>query len=136
MDGFSSTPFSALLPKDESNSSDSKENETVQRKDGKSTPIPISIPSSKSISKSPQIYSTSNDSFVFVELNAPFASDDREFGSFFHGPSPTFINNNDDSSDINELSVQLAELESNAPQFDSFVESICITESQELKFEA
>src|SRR5699024_11170212 len=105
---------------------DSKENE-IRASGVKSTPISIPTQlSPKSASKSPQIYSTSNDSFVFVELNAPFASDDREFSSFFHGPSPTFLNNNDDSSDINELSLQLAELESNAPQFDSFVESICI----------
>lgn len=161
--------------------SDSKENEQPRRANGggsnnSRTSAPISIPPSNGrglfssppkssaaagatlFSKSPQtqgVYSTSNDSFVFVELNAPFASDDREFGSFFHGPSPTFVSNpslNEESVHsgggvsggaddggssemINELSQQLAELESNAPQFDSFVESICITESQELKFE-
>lgn len=98
--------------------------------------IPVNI-TPKATSKSPQIYSTSNESFVFVELNAPFASDDREISSFFNGPSPTFNNSYDEtSSDINELTEQLAELESNAPQIDSFVESICITENDEYKLEA
>lgn len=137
MAALSNTPFSALLLQKE-NSPDFLKEKTLPPKNTKSTPITIPIKASpKSKSKSPQIYSTSNESFVFVELNAPFASDDREFDSFFHGPCPTFITNNDDdvSNDIDELSLQLAELESNASQFDSFVESIITEDKEETTFE-
>ncbi|XP_075590252.1 autophagy-related 13 [Dermatophagoides farinae] len=119
---------------------------------------PIKIPSTKMMKsqsqsiKSPtsqQIYSTSNDSFVFVELNAPFASEESLLHSFFHGPSPTFLHRSNDCDSINdmdedcdsindmdELSMQLAELESAATQIDSFVESICVSnENEDLKFE-
>ena len=115
--------------------------------ESKSSPSsnPIKIPSSKIKSqsiKSPtsqQIYSTSNESFVFVELNAPFASEESLLQSFFNGPSPTFIqqsNDSDSMNDMDELSIQLAELESAATQIDSFVESICVTnENEDLKLE-
>lgn len=106
------------------------------------TPVrskPIAIPQlaatktpDNSLRSSPQVYSTSSDSYVFVELNAPFATDERELNSFFHGPSPTFMNNSSESGqDLNDVSQQLAELELSVPQIDSFVESVCLTKSQE-----
>lgn len=101
--------------------------------DNKIKTEPITIPENKSNS-SPQVYSTSNESFVFVELNTPFASDENPLNSFFCGPAPTFLNNQESSTDdIFELSQQLAELEYHASQIDSFVESVCIEESEELK---
>ena len=94
--------------------------------------IPTRSPLHESIASSP-IYSSSGDSFVFVELKAPFASEEsHELGSFFNGPSPTFTGSGGDStSDLSDLTVTLAELESNAQQWDSFVESICLTQNEE-----
>ena len=94
--------------------------------------IPTQSPLEQSITSSP-IYSSSGDSFVFVELKAPFASEESsELGSFFNGPSPTFTGSGADStSDLSDLTVTLAEMESNAQQWDSFVESICLTQNEE-----
>uniref|UniRef100_A0A6P6XTI3 Autophagy-related protein 13-like n=2 Tax=Dermatophagoides pteronyssinus TaxID=6956 RepID=A0A6P6XTI3_DERPT len=145
-------PFSSLLSMSKEiepmkNIDEPQTTTTTTTTTPKSSPSsnPIKIPSSKIKSqsiKSPtsqQIYSTSNESFVFVELNAPFASEESLLQSFFNGPSPTFIqqsNDSDSMNDMDELSIQLAELESAATQIDSFVESICVTnENEDLKLE-
>ena len=74
---------------------------------------------------------SSEESFVFVE--APFASDESKvLGSFFNGPTPSF---NEDSQDkilshLSDLSAEIEALESAVPQWDSFVESICLDQSE------
>lgn len=103
---------------------------------------PIAIPANVSNSKAPiakspqqQIYSTSNESFVFVDLNCPFVCEDKV--DFFNAPSPTFImNNSDETGSVSgvaidrseELNQVMAELVSQVPEVDSFVGSICIEE--------
>ncbi|KAI7697478.1 hypothetical protein SSS_09981, partial [Sarcoptes scabiei] len=140
-----SIPFNALLTSNEQKSS--IETESSEENHTSSSPInngsktnPISIPKSISAqaNKSHQIYSTSNESFIFVELNAPFASEDSGLSSFFNGPSPTFAKNSTEIGYDGEidLGTQLAELESDVPQIDSFVESICISENEDFKYEA
>lgn len=95
---------------------------------------PISIPETliKTGLKFPPstLFSSSADSFVFVELNPPFASDQQqELGSFFNGPSPNF--KADLPENISEISNQLALLESNFNQWDDFVESVCSLKNEE-----
>ena len=136
------TPFSLLLaPKEDTNdlfsaaskNSLNKHENILKAKTPASKPITIPTKcDSPKTGKSPQIYSTSNDSFVFVEINTPFANEEHEIGSFFNGPSPTFVNSEEDINDIQELANQLAEFDSNISQIDSFVESICLNETDEL----
>lgn len=72
------------------------------------------------------------DSFVFVDLNPPFASDEQnDINSFFHGPSPAFSNGFDCLKDVDELTSQLADIEANASQLDEFVDNICVSEDEE-----
>ncbi len=131
-------PFSKLLISEDTTDS-SKKKIIVEEVLSPKSPLksdPIFIPTKNleksSIASSP-VYSSSGDSFVFVELKAPFAPEEQhELGSFFNGPSPTFTCSGGDSTgDLSELTVKLAELESNAQQWDSFVESICLTENEE-----
>lgn len=92
----------------------------------KSEPISIPEKEKKEIIGTSSVYSSSGDSFVFVELKAPFAPDEQhELGSFFNGPSPTFTNSGDNVNELFELSSQIAAIELNAEQFDSFVDSVC-----------
>ena len=119
-------PFSNLLHNESDDLSKNGKDEPSDSSTQKSNPIIIPSKNNKESPSSPQ-YSSSGDSFVFVELKAPFASDEQhELGSFFNGPSPTFTGSCTDSNcDISDITVQLAEMESNAQQWDSFVESIC-----------
>lgn len=72
------------------------------------------------------------DSFVFVDLNPPFASEEQnDINSFFHGPSPAFSNGFDSLKDVDELTNQLADIEANASQLDEFVDNICVSEDEE-----
>jgi len=72
------------------------------------------------------------DSFVFVDLNPPFASEEQnDLNSFFHGPSPVFGNGFDNLKDVDEVTNQLAVIEANAHQLDEFVDNICISEDEE-----
>lgn len=100
---------------------------------------PISIPEKDSNGKnarvahlaSSPVYSSSGDSFVFVEMKAPFApTGQHELGSFFNGPSPTFSASGDFSEQLSDISVQLAVVESSIQQWDSFVDSVCCPETE------
>lgn len=72
------------------------------------------------------------DSFVFIDLNPPFASEEQnDLNSFFHGPSPTFCNGFDSLKDVDDLTNQLAVIEANAEQIDDFVDNICASEDEE-----
>lgn len=72
------------------------------------------------------------DSYVFVDLNPPFASDEQnDINSFFHGPSPSFTNGLSSLKDVEELTSQLATIEANASQIDDFVDNICASEDEE-----
>ena len=127
-------PFSNLFQSEDTKKTETDVAYNYPKTSEKSEPIiiPKKDPKEQSITSSP-IYSSSGDSFVFVELKAPFASEDsHELGSFFNGPSPTFTNSGGDSTgSLSDLTITLAELESNAQQFDSFVESICLTQNEE-----
>lgn len=71
-----------------------------------------------------------SDSYVFVDLNPPFASDEQnDLNSFFHGPTPTFANGS--LKDFEDLTCQLATIEANASQIDEFVDNICVSEDDE-----
>lgn len=71
--------------------------------------------------------SSTSDSFVFVET--PFAPhEQRVFGSFFNGPTPSFRNCQESPSKLGE---QLASLESSVHQWDSFVDSVCAPSNEE-----
>ncbi|CAG2159782.1 unnamed protein product [Oppiella nova] len=125
-------PFSNLLPNEDT--IDSSKRISLLKVPQKSDPIVIPTKSviENSMTSSP-IYSSSGDSFVFVELKAPFAcEEDHELGSFFNGPTPAFTGSGADSmGDLSELTTTLAELESNAQQWDSFVESICLSDNED-----
>lgn len=72
------------------------------------------------------------DSYVFVDLNPPFASDEQnDINSFFHGPSPSFTNTSSSLRDVDELTNQLATFEANASQIDDFVDNMCASEDDE-----
>jgi hypothetical protein len=78
---------------------------------------------------------SSLDSFVFVDLKPPFAPDDQsELGSFFNGPSPSF-GECSLAEEMEDLTAQLALMESNAQQWDQFVDSINL-KSEEDEFES
>lgn len=73
-----------------------------------------------------------SDSYVFVDLNPPFASDEQnDLNSFFHGPTPTFTSSLGSSKDVEDLTCQLATIEANASQIDEFVDNICVSEDDE-----
>lgn len=80
----------------------------------------------KAASGSPA-YGSSAESFVFVDLKAPFVQVDEQeqLNSFFVGPSPTFSGHQLSPADLVNLTSQYAAIESNIEQWDSFVESIC-----------
>lgn len=100
---------------------------------------PIQVPLNSHKSKYPDLYPSSGstpksltDSFVFVDLNPPFASEEQnEINSFFHGPKPTFNQGFDSLKDVDELTNQLAVIEANASQLDDFVDNICASEDEE-----
>lgn len=102
---------------------------------------PIQVPTgsrrSKHVEIGPNLSSGSTpksliDSFVFVDLNPPFASEEQnDLNSFFHGPSPAFSNGFDSLKDVEELTSQLADIEANASQLDEFVDNICVSEDEE-----
>lgn len=74
---------------------------------------------------------SSLDSFVFVDLKPPFAPDDQnELGSFFNGPSPSF-GECSLAEEMEDLTDQLALMESNAQQWDQFVDSINLKSDDE-----
>lgn len=136
-------PFSNLLSQRETEQSQ-KSKELLDSKQ-KCISKPIAIPANGTspklpMAKSPQqqIYSTSNESFVFVDLNCPFVCEDKI--DFFNAPSPTFImNNSDENGSVSgvaidrseELNQVMAELVSQVPEVDSFVGSICIEEEED-----
>ena len=63
-------------------------------------------------------------SFVIVDMKTPFAPNDQnDLGSFFNGPSPTFKENNL-ADELEDITTQLAQMESNCQEWNSFVESI------------
>lgn len=71
--------------------------------------------------------SSTSDSFVFVET--PFAPhEQRVFGSFFNGPTPSFLDSQESPSKLGET---LASLESSIHQWDSFVDSVCTPSNEE-----
>lgn len=75
---------------------------------------------------------SSGDSFVFIEMRAPFASrDQNELGSFFNGPSPAFTNSLPEAMD--DIATQLAAIESNVDHWDSFIDSVCCHQDEETK---
>jgi hypothetical protein len=94
---------------------------------------PISIPDLRK--KANEIVSStcsSADSFVFVEMKAPFASHDQhELGSFFNGPCPAFSGSGDMTEELENVTSQLADIESNLDQWDSFVDSVCSAQGDE-----
>ncbi|KAI1301531.1 hypothetical protein HDE_03007 [Halotydeus destructor] len=97
---------------------------------------PVTIPEKngkqKELTTSPA--GSSGDSFVFVDLKAPFASHDQhELGSFFNGPSPAFTSSAECSEDFGDISSHLADIESNVEQWDSFVDSVCCPLDEESK---
>ena len=74
---------------------------------------------------------SSLDSFVFVDLKPPFAPDDQsELGSFFNGPSPSF-GENSLAEELEDLTSQLDLMESNAQQWDQFVNSINLKDAED-----
>lgn len=78
---------------------------------------------------------SSLDSFVFVDLKPPFAPDDQsELGSFFNGPSPSF-GDCSLAEEMEDLAGQLALMESNAQQWDQFVDSINLKSEDEFESE-
>lgn len=102
---------------------------------------PIQVPCSSHRSKHQELYpnlssgstpKSLTDSYVFVDLNPPFASEEQnDINSFFHGPSPAFNNGFDSLKDVDELTNQLAVIEANASQIDDFVDNICVSEDEE-----
>lgn len=102
---------------------------------------PIQVPNMVTISnKKRELYPNlscnstpkSTDSFVFVDINPPFASEEQNgINSFFNGPSPTFSQGLDSLKDVDELTSQFADIEANASQLDEFVDNICISEDEE-----
>ena len=70
-------------------------------------------------------------SFVIVDMKTPFANDQNDLGSFFNGPSPTFRENNL-ADELEDITTQLAQLESNCNEWSSFVESITSKEDEEI----
>lgn len=75
------------------------------------------------------------DSFVFVDLNVPFASEDKgHLSSFFHGPSPVFNNNSCDMlKSVDQLTNHLADIESDASQLDEFVDNVCAEKEEDIE---
>lgn len=114
-------------------------NGSNRSKDGQSDPI--QVPSSPYKSKNVDLHQNLScgstpksltDSFVFVDLNPPFASEEQnDINSFFHGPSPAFTNGFDNLKDVDELTNHLAVIEASASQFDEFVDNICVSEDDE-----
>lgn len=112
-----------------------------ESKSANSPSKPIQVPSRPRNSTHAELYQNLSpsstpksltDSFVFVDLNPPFASEEQnDINSFFHGPSPAFINGFDHLKDVDELTHQLAVIEANASQLDEFVDNICVSEDEE-----
>lgn len=70
-------------------------------------------------------------SFVIVDMKTPFAPNDQnDLGSFFNGPSPTFRENNL-ADELEDITTQLAQMESNCQEWSSFVESITSKEDED-----
>lgn len=125
---------------------DPKQNgETCPAKPSNGSPIaqsePIQVPKRINKPKNLDLYQNLSagstpksltDSFVFVDLNPPFASEEQnDINSFFHGPAPAFTNGFDALKDVDELTSQLAVIEANASQLDEFVDNICLSEDDE-----
>lgn len=71
-------------------------------------------------------------SFVIVDMKTPFAPNDQnDLGSFFNGPSPTFRENNL-ADELEDITTQLAQMETNCQEWNSFVESITSKEEEEV----
>lgn len=107
---------------------------------GQSEPIQVPTAQVRSRQKEQVIHNVSSestpksltDSFVFVELNPPFASDEQnDINSFFNGPSPVFSHGFDCLKDVDEITNQLAVIEADASQIDEFVDNICVSEDEE-----
>lgn len=105
----------------------------VRNSSEKTVSKPISIPNDKKSARIPSPSDSSSlDSFVFVENRPLFTSEnDTDVGSFFNGPTPSFNYSTDVFDELNEISDQLAAIESNAQQWDSFVDSVCSPDSEE-----
>lgn len=70
-------------------------------------------------------------SFVIVDMKTPFAPNDQnDLGSFFNGPSPTFAENNL-ADELEDITTQLAQMETNCQEWNSFVESLTSKEEDE-----
>lgn len=99
---------------------------------------PISIPDIRKKANELAVSPCSSESsFVFVEMKAPFASQDQhELGSFFNGPCPAFSGSGDMTEELDDVTSQLAALESNVDQWDSFVDSVCFPKEDEYAVKA
>ncbi|XP_054159265.1 autophagy-related protein 13 homolog [Oppia nitens] len=75
-------------------------------------------------------YCSSGDSFVFVDFKPPFAPKDDETlpPSILLEPPPQITTSIDSLAD---LSLQLAEIESNVQDFDNFIQSVCSTDNDD-----
>lgn len=122
-------------------SEDDRSNGKNHRASNANQSEPIQVPSTtKMTNKKRELYPNlscnstpkSIDSFVLIEINPPFASEEQNgINSFFNGPSPTFNHGFDSLKDIDELTNQFADIEANASQLDEFVDNICISEEEE-----
>lgn len=123
----------------------SEESRPALMTNGNGSPIvqsePIQVPKRMNKPRSIDLYQNLSagstpksltDSFVFVDLNPPFASEEQnDINSFFHGPAPAFTNGFDALKDVDELTSQLAVIEANASQLDEFVDNICLSDDDE-----
>lgn len=115
-----------------------------QQSDAKSSE-PIRIPSSRKAPADPGEQEPANfknnassspgcsslGSFVIVDMKTPFAPNDQnDLGSFFNGPSPTFRENNL-ADELEDITTQLAQMETNCQEWNSFVESITSKEDED-----
>ena len=142
--------FKHLLPanyEDDSlliQSTNGKREKLKREADSKSSE-PIRIPSSRKSPgdpAEPEIVNCKNNassspgcsslgSFVIVDMKTPFAPNDQnDLGSFFNGPSPTFRENNL-ADELEDISTQLAQIETNCQEWNSFVESITSKEEED-----
>lgn len=105
---------------------------------------PIQVPTSQKVLHRSKLHDNSNkascestpksllDSYVFLELNPPFASDEQnDFNAFFQGPAPNFVQGYDCLKDAEDLKSQFAKIEADALQIDEFVDNVCVLEDEE-----
>jgi len=123
-------PFNSLLTSGDLTSSLKDESNGVKK-----TSKPISIPEVRRPKVDDNnlelVDNSSIDSFVFVENKAPFAPEnDNDVGSFFNGPTPSF-HCKSILDELTDIANKLAVIESSAPQWDTFVDSVCLPNGEE-----